>query len=69
MDFNTQSKLEELLIELSGVNQLLLMLSECALEGVSSMDCYPNGIDTIATLANNCYNELNAIVYNTVTTK
>lgn len=63
MDFNTRSQLEALLIEFSGVNQLMLMLSECALEGANSMDCYPNGISSISTLADNCYNKLKAIVY------
>lgn len=69
MDFNTISELETLLIEFSGVNQLILMLSDCALEGGGSMDCYPDGISAISTLANNCYNKLKAIVYTTATTK
>ena len=63
MDFNTRSQLEALLIEFSGVNQLMLMLSKCALEGANSMDCYPNGISSISTLVDNCYNKLKAIVY------
>lgn len=63
MDFKTRSELEALLVEFSGVNQLMLMLSDCALEGYNSMDYYPNGISSISTLANNCYNKLRAIVY------
>lgn len=63
MDVKTRNELENLLVEFSGVNQLMLMLSDCALEGGSSMDCYPDGISSISTLANNCYNKLRAIVY------
>ena len=36
MDFKTRNELEKLLVEFSGVNQLMLMLSDCALEGGSS---------------------------------
>ena len=63
MDLKTRNELENLLVEFSGVNQLMLMLSDCALEGCNSMDYYPNGISSISTLANNCYNKLRAIVY------
>lgn len=62
MDFNTRTQLEELLIEFNGVNQLLLMLADYALEGANSIECYPDGISTISTLTNNCCNKLNAIV-------
>lgn len=63
MDLKTRNELEDLLVEFSGVNQLMLMLSDCALEGCNSIENYPNGISSISTLANNCYNKLRAIVY------
>ncbi len=58
MDTKTILELEEVLLRFEQIRDLLLMLSDCSLEGANSIEQYSNGINLIAILSSDNTNQL-----------